>query len=100
VTALRKLVMLLILILAVLLGATFTLLNSDSVSVNLYVARFDVPLSVLIFLSLLVGAVLGAFACVGFMLRHVRDNRRLSRRARLAEDELSRLRKIPIKDSY
>jgi lipopolysaccharide assembly protein A len=97
---LRKVITLLVLILAVLVGASFTLLNADPVSVNLYAIRFDLPLSVVIFASLLLGAILASFACVGLVLRRFRDHRQLSRRVRLAEDELSKLRKIPIKDHY
>lgn len=96
----RKLIMLIVLILAILVGASFTLLNSDPVTINVYAVHLELPLSVVIFASLLIGALLGAFACVGWMLRRVRDHRQLSRRIRLAEDELSKLRKIPIKDHY
>jgi lipopolysaccharide assembly protein A len=97
---LRKLIVLIVVILAVLAGASFTLLNSGSVPLNLYAVHLDMPLSVVIFSSLLIGAILGVFACMGLMLRHVRDNRQLHKRVRLAEDELSKLRRLPIKDHY
>ncbi|MFN2348143.1 MAG: lipopolysaccharide assembly LapA domain-containing protein [Thioalkalivibrio sp.] len=96
----RKLILLLALGLAVLVGATFSLLNSVSVPVNLYLGQVELPLSILIFVSLLIGAILGAFACTGFILRHLNENRKLRKRIRLAEEELTQLRKIPIKDSY
>jgi lipopolysaccharide assembly protein A len=97
---LRKLILIIVLILAVLLGASFTLLNADTIALNLYVLSLELPLSVVIFLSLLIGALLGAFACMGWMLRRVRDNHHLQKRVRLAEDELSKLRRLPIKDHY
>ena len=96
----RKLILVITLILAVLIGASFTLLNSDPVLVNLYALRVELPLSVVIFSSVLIGAALASIACVGLMLRRLRDNRQLHKRVRLAEDELSKLRKIPIKDHY
>lgn len=96
----RKLILLLALALAVLIGATFSLLNAGSVAVNLYVGEVALPLSILIFLSIFIGAILGAFACTGFILRHINDNRKLRKRIRLAEEEITQLRKIPIKDPY
>ncbi|MDD3517068.1 MAG: LapA family protein [Chromatiales bacterium] len=95
----RKFFYLLVLLVAVAIGVSFTVLNAGTVDVNIYFRSFSVPVALVVFLSVFVGAVLGVVACTGMIWARHRELRSLRRRARLAEEELDKLRKIPIKDT-
>ncbi|EHQ52673.1 hypothetical protein ECTPHS_08281 [Ectothiorhodospira sp. PHS-1] len=85
----------LVLILAVVLGASFTILNAGEVDVHLYLESFQVPLSIVVFVSMLLGTILGGLACSGLVMRRGRDARLLRKRCKRAEDEIARLRALP-----
>lgn len=51
------------------LGASFTLLNSDPVSVNYYFGTADITLSVILVGALVAGALIGVAATMGKILR-------------------------------
>jgi len=76
----------------------FTVLNTASVEVDVYFYQTTVPVSVLIFVSLLVGAVLGVFVSLGLSFQHRVETRKLRKQLAQSEQELSNLRKIPMKD--
>ena len=76
------------------------MLNAQSVTLNLYLREFSLPVSVLVFLALVLGAVLGILASAGMVLRRQQEVRRLKRRLALSEEEVLNLRNIPIKDRH
>lgn len=79
-------------------GLYFGLLNADSVPVNYYFGTRELPLSLVLMITLLIGAVLGALASLGLVVRMKREAARLRREARAAEKELNNLRSLPLKD--
>ena len=90
-----------ILLLAVLLVVLFfTVLNADSVTVNYYFGNREVPLSLLLVLTMLVGALLGLAAAMPMVLKMRRRVAKLQKGMRLAEKEVANLRTIPIKEPH
>lgn len=85
----------LVLILAVLVaGLFFGLLNADPVTLDYYISTRSLPLSVLLVLAVVVGAILGIVAALAHILRLRREVRRLRRDMRRREAELERTRAL------
>ena len=84
----------------ILAGIVFAVLNSSSVELKYYFGMVQVPLSLIIVLSIIAGALLGILASMGQLLRARRNIARLKRSVHLAEKEVTNLRTIPIKDSH
>ncbi|MDE2088977.1 MAG: LapA family protein [Gammaproteobacteria bacterium] len=81
-------------------GLSFAVLNAGPVHLNYYFGSRDVPLSVALVLTLLLGAVLGVFSSFGIVLKLRREIARLRKAVKLAEKEILNLRSIPIKDVH
>lgn len=71
----------LILSLIALFGISFAILNAHPVSVHYYIGARDVPLSLLLFLSLLLGILIGLFSLYPRIFKLKLENRRLRRSA-------------------
>lgn len=82
----------------IIVGAAFAVLNSDSVSMDYYFGKLDLPLSIVLVVAMSGGAFLGVFACSGLMLRLKHENHGLKRKARMVNEEVKNLRTIPIRD--
>lgn len=84
----------------ILLGVTFACLNAEPVFVNFYIGTSKVPLSLLLVLALIFGVGMGLLASIIFYLKLKGKNKRLRQRLRLAEEEVSNLRAIPVKNRH
>lgn len=93
-----KLLKILLLLLVASLGAGFAYSNPELVSVSYYFGEIALPLGILIFLLIGVGMLSGVLASMGWVIRLKRDNANLRRVADLANQELSNLRTIPLRD--
>ena len=89
-----------VIILIVLLGIIFAVLNAEPVQLNYYFNSREMPLSLAIILSMFLGAILGVFASIGLILKCKNENSRLRKAADIAEKEISNLRAIPIKNQH
>ena len=87
-------------IVIVLLGILFAVLNAEPVILNYYFNSKEMPLSLAIILSMFVGAILGVLASIGLILRCKKEAMRLRKAADVAEKEISNLRAIPIKNQH
>lgn len=96
----KRILLVILFFVLVLLATAFTVLNAQSVTLDLYLREFAVPVSVLVFLTLIIGALLGMLASAGVILRRRQEIRRLKRRLALSEEEVLNLRNIPIKDRH
>jgi len=94
----RRIVGLIIGLLIVLLGLSFALLNANPVELEFYVRKFTMPLSLLLVLVLIVGAMLGVLASLSMLVSRRRELSRLRRRLSETEKELDELRRLPLKD--
>lgn len=84
----------------VLLGITFACLNADPVAINYYLGAEKLPLSLLLVLTLAIGALLGLIVGIIMCIRLKRENHRLAHRVKLAEKEVANLRTQPLKDTH
>ena len=89
-----------IILLIILLGISFASLNSEKVTVHYYLGISHLPVSLLVVITLLIGALLGFFAGLIFYLKAKRANYRLKQRIKTAEKEIENLRSIPLKNNH
>jgi lipopolysaccharide assembly protein A len=87
-----------ILVVAILLGVTFACLNAQQVSIYYYMGKTDLPLSLLLVLTFVIGAFIGLSVGLMMFLRQKGENYRLKSRIRIAEKEVANLRTIPLKN--
>lgn len=83
----------------VLFGLSFALLNAELVTINFYFGAQELPLSLVIVLSVILGAVLGVIAALALVLRQRRELARERRARHQIQRELDELRRMPIKDA-
>lgn len=89
-----------VLLVIVLLGILFAVLNAETVKFDFYFGSTEQPLSLIIIVTLILGSLLGILASFGLIVRSRREAARLRRAAELAEKEVANLRAIPIKDRH
>ena len=89
-----------LLLLLAVIGATLAKLNGDSVIFNFYFSTVELPLIVLLYASLAIGALAGIIASLAFIFAARREASRLRKRLTLCEQEIKNLREIPIKGQY
>lgn len=87
-------------LIVILFGVTFAVLNAENVQLNYYLGSVELPLSLVLVLAMIVGAVLGIFASLGFIIGSRRNASKLKRSVEVAEKEIVNLRNIPIKDKH
>ena len=82
------------------LGVVFSVLNSKMVELHLYYISLNVPISVLILLSLIVGIIIGLLSFLWRYLRLKMAFAKLKSQLALSEREVKNLRSIPIQDQH
>lgn len=87
-------------LLVIVLGASFAWLNAGSVTVDLWVDTHELSLPFVLFIALLAGWLLGIVSMIGIITRQMREVRRLRRSVTLAETEINNLRSIPIRNAH
>lgn len=93
-----KIISYLIFLLVILLGITFSIMNSAPVNIHYYFGSQDMPLSMIMAISFGSGLFLGLLMMGISMLRMKADEYRLKKRLKMAELEIENLRSIPIKE--
>jgi putative membrane protein len=88
---------LLLLLVFMLIGASFAIINDAPVTVDLYFMRPELPLSLLVLLALGLGMLLGGLAGMIYVMRVRKENADLKRKARLVNEEVQNLRTMPVK---
>ena len=88
---------LLLLLVFMLIGASFAIINDAPVTVDLYFIRPELPLSLLVLLALGLGMLLGGLAGMIYFMRVRKENADLRRKARLVKEEVQNLRTMPVK---
>lgn len=96
----KRIVTFLILVLVVLVGVAFAVLNAQPILLNYYFGSREIPLSLLLVLALGLGAMLGIVASIGLLIRNKREMQKLRKAAKLAEKEIDNLRSLPIRDVH
>ena len=93
----RLLGLFLLIVLAVF-GLSFAALNADPVSLNYYFGYRDIPLSMVVVLSLAAGAAVGVLVSIGMILRLKQQLGGLRRRLYAAEKRADQLHILPAKE--
>lgn len=96
----KKIISSVFFLILVLFGIIFAVLNSEMVALNYYFDTQQVPLSLIMLLSMIIGAVIGVLVSMAQLLKARRDVSKLKKQVQIAEKEVSNLRTIPIKDSH
>ncbi len=96
----RRILTLFAMLIVVVVGILFAVLNADPVVLNYYFGSRAMPLSLVLVLAMLIGAILGVLACSGVLMRQRHTIHKLRRSVELAEKEVENLRAIPIRDEH
>lgn len=96
----KRIVTFVLLMLVSLLGLTFALMNAETVQLNYYFGSIEAPLSLVIVIAIIIGAALGVLATTGIVFGQKRELAKLRKSNKLAEQEVSNLRSLPLKDNH
>ncbi len=96
----KRALLLLFLLLMAIVSSMLTKLNSHETTFNYYIASVDIPLALLLLLTLVCGALLGLLLTLGMTLSERAEKRRLRRTLQLRDKEIRNLREIPIKGRH
>lgn len=88
----------LFLLLVLILTLTFTAINVHPVQVNYYVGSQEAPLALILSITLIAGALLGALVMMQPIMRLKLKSSKLRRAVRANEKEISILRTLPLKN--
>ena len=81
-----------------LLALFFALLNAQTIPFNYYFGQAQLPLALMLAISLALGAVLGVTVSLGMVFKAKRQTSQQRKNADIAERELAKLRALPLKD--
>ena len=96
----KRIITFVLLLLVSLLGLTFALMNAEAVQLNYYFGSVQAPLSLVIVIAIIIGAALGVLATTGIVFGQKRELAKLKKSNKLAEQEVSNLRSLPLKDNH
>ena len=85
------------LLLLLLLALSFSAINSQDVELNYYIGSVTLPLSILLVLSTVFGAICGVLAMFKPLMSLRLTVSRLKRAKNLSEQEVTNLRSMPVK---
>lgn len=95
-----KIIYIAVIVLLVITGLVFAVLNAEPVQFNYYFDSLSIPLSLSLLAAMIVGAILGVLASAGVILRHKREVLRLRKAVDIAEKEVNNLRSLPLRDDH
>ncbi len=91
----------LIILLAVLVFGLFLgVLNDGPIKMDYYVGTLELPFSLVLVITLLSGAALGAISSIGIVFKLKREVGRLKRKVRGGNVELTNLRNLSLKTDH
>ena len=96
----RRVITIAIFIIIFSIGAAFSAINLNPITINYYLGSVAIPLSIMVILSLVAGIIIGAIAIYITSLRLRYENSRLQKKLFLSEQEVNSLRILPIKDIH
>jgi putative membrane protein len=88
-----------VILIVLILGVTFAVMNAQPVSINYYLNISKIPLSLLLVLVLGVGGFIGWLTGLWMWLRLKTENFRLGHRIKTLEKELDQLRTQPVNET-
>ncbi len=88
----KRLISAIILLVVLVIGIYFGLLNAEPVTINYYFGSYEMPLSLVMVISVLLGALLGAIASIGIVFRMRKRINRLKKEVGASQRELANSR--------
>ena len=95
----KRLIVLLLALFVIAIGLSFAMLNPAPVTLDFYLGELALPMSLWLVLALTLGVLLGLGAALGILTRQRWQLKRLRREAASSREEVSELRKLPIRTS-
>ncbi|NNF16185.1 MAG: LapA family protein [Gammaproteobacteria bacterium] len=95
----RSLVFILLVVIVLLLSALFASQNPGLIELDLIFAKVEVLKSLAFTMTLAVGWLLGILSAGLYIVRSMRERRKLTKAIKLAEVELKNLRSLPMQDA-
>ena len=95
----KRLLGLLVALIVVAIGLSFAMLNPNPIALDFYFGMLTLPVSLWLVISLALGTVIGLLAAAGALMRQRWELSRLRRDAARHREDLSELRKLPIRDT-
>ena len=94
----RRIIKYIFIFLVTVFAVTFTLLNSQPVTINFYLGNFEIDLVIVILACLAIGSLLGVTAVLGKLISFKQEIARKDKKIKVAEKEVENLRSLPLKD--
>jgi len=95
-----RIITFLLILIIVVIGVTFALLNHDMVTFHYYFGQATMPLSLLLVSVFATGCVLGLLVGLWLVIKAKLKNFRLKQKLKNTEKEVQNLRAIPIQDRH
>ena len=96
----KRIVIFTVLLLVILIGLSFALMNADMASLNFYFGKIEAPLSLVMVIALALGAVMGVLASMWVVIAQKRELSKLRKAVKITEKEIANLRSLPMKDNH
>jgi putative membrane protein len=96
----KRILFLIVLLILVVFTISFTLLNTQTVSIKYYFVQWDTDLMKVILFSVCLGAALGLMATIGIVFRLKHELSKRKKEVKLIEKEVANLRALPLKDKH
>ena len=94
----RRFIFIAVILVIILTGLSFALLNSTPVSFNYYIGKQEMALSLLLVLSLVLGAILGVAASFSLILKFRTEVSKIRREMKSKTKELTNLQSLTTQD--
>ena len=88
-----------ILLLVALAGLSFALINAEMVTLNYYFDSLQAPLSLVMVISLALGAIMGVMASLWVVIGLKRELAKMRKAKKVTEEEIANLRSLPMRDT-
>ncbi len=92
-----KIISVIIVLVMIAIAIGVSIVNMHNIQVNYYIGSKDVPLVVVLLVTLLIGGLIGIIATYGRVLMFKLEAIKLRHRNKINEKEISNLRAMPIK---
>ena len=96
----KRLISFIIILITIIFGLIFAVLNAEPVTFNYYLGKGEFPLSLILVITLAIGAVFGVLASIVVVLKSKRELAKVRRAVKLQEKEMMNLRALPLKDKH
>ena len=96
----KRVIYLILAMILIIVGIYFAVLNADNVTLHYSFGSTEVPLSFILVIAMIIGAILGVAASASLFVGSRREIARLKKKVDVAEKEVNNLRSIPLRDEH